>query len=102
MYPWLLVKNAERAVDVEMRSENRVDPRGRPAVHACVKEREEGLLLIAVNTIGANVSARLKIGAVGETVEIFSGRVHPVVDGAILADLDAHETKAFLIKSGRE
>jgi hypothetical protein len=102
VYPWLLVKNAERAVDVEMRSENRVDPRGRPAVHACVKVREEGLLLIAVNTIGANVTARLKLGAVGEAVEVFSGRVHPVVDGAILADLDTHETKAFLIKSGRE
>jgi len=102
LYPWLLVKNAERAVAVEMRSENRVDPRGRPAVHACLKAREDGLLLIAVNTIGANVTARLKTGAAGEAVEVFGGGVHPVVDGAILADLDAHETKAFLITSGRE
>ncbi|MHB8772560.1 MAG: glycoside hydrolase family 10 protein [Syntrophales bacterium] len=103
IYPWLLEKNRDEPVAVEMLSEHRVDPKGRPAVHACLKQRGGETLLIAVNTIGAPVEARLQCGAGGaagtqEATEVFSEAVYPVKDGAITTTLKAYETKAFLRK----
>jgi len=57
VYPWLVEENSDAAVEVEMVSENRLDPRGRPAVQCCVKQKGDEALLIAVNTIGTCVEA---------------------------------------------
>jgi hypothetical protein len=62
IYPWLLEKNLDQPVRAEMLSEYRVDPKGRPAVHACLKRRGSESMLIAVNTIGAPVEALLQWG----------------------------------------
>jgi len=61
IYPWLLEKNLMATVGVEMLSEHRMDPKGRPGVHACLKRKGDELMLIAVNTLGAPVEARLKL-----------------------------------------
>jgi hypothetical protein len=58
IYPWLLEKNLDRPVEVQMLSEYRVDPKGKPAVQTCLKKKGEETMLIAVNTVGAPVEAR--------------------------------------------
>jgi hypothetical protein len=115
IYPWLLEKNRNEPVAVEMLSKYRVDPKGRAAVHASLKRRGGESLLIAVNTIGAPVETRLKWGerpphpapapaAVPpakkgdeEAREVFSDALYPVKNGAITMTLHAYETKAFLL-----
>ncbi|MHB9097047.1 MAG: glycoside hydrolase family 10 protein [Syntrophales bacterium] len=62
VYPWLLEKNLDEPVRVEMLSEYRMDPKGRPAVHACLKRRGSESMLIAVNTLGAPVETLLQWG----------------------------------------
>ena len=103
IYPWLLEKNLAAPVGVEMLSEHRVDPKGRPAVHACLKKKGEEIMLIAVNTLGAPVKARLKFENRGTaplfSVEAFSGGIWPVREGSIWTSLQAYETKAFILKN---
>jgi hypothetical protein len=103
IYPWLLEKNLAAPVGVEMLSEYRVDPKGRPAVHACLKKKGEEIMLIVVNTVGAPVEARLKFENRGTaplfSVEAFSGGIWPVRKGSIRTSLQAYETKAFILKN---
>jgi hypothetical protein len=124
LYPWLVEKNLEGAVNVEMVSANRFDPKGRLAVHCCLKKKGDELLLIAVNTIGTYVEARLILegekvrrlegeeGRRGEqqkirreegvkrrkAQEVFSGEDYVVVDEKIRVRFGPYEVKAFLIR----
>ena len=107
-----------------MVSANQFDPKGRLAVHCCLKRRGNELLLIAVNTIGTYVEALL--GIEGEKVrrlegeegrrgeqqkirreegvkrrkaqEVFSGEDYLLVEGKIRVKFGPYEVKAFLIR----
>ena len=83
-----------------MKSEYRVDPKGRPAVHGALKRKGAETLLIAVNTIGAPVKAALGADVLrdGTATEIFSGEVYPVVNGKIAAEFRSYQTLAFVQK----
>ena len=61
LYPWLLEKNLDQDIFVEMVSPHRVDPKGRPAIHCCLKRKGDKFLLIAVNTIGTYVEPVIRI-----------------------------------------
>jgi hypothetical protein len=124
IYPWLVEKNLDQPVKVEMISEYRFDPKGRPSVHCCLKKKGDELLLIAVNTIGTYVEARLILegekvrrlegeeGRRGEqqkirreegvkrrkAQEVFSGEDYVVVDEKIRVRFGPYEVKAFLIR----
>ncbi|MFA4916905.1 MAG: hypothetical protein WC560_09575 [Syntrophales bacterium] len=100
IYPWLLEKNVNQEVQVEMVSTYRLDPKGIPAVQCCIKEKDNERLLITVNTIGTYVEAKIKTEAVGKTSrEVFSGEVYPLMDGVIRTAFQPYEVKAFLLKS---
>ena len=111
LYPWLLEKNIDQIVNVEMLSPYRVDPKGRPAIHCCLKKKEEELLLIAVNTIGTYVETiirfrdlgiapyeieRSAFNWAGEFREVFSGVYYPVGKQGLRVKFKPYETKAFL------
>ena len=122
VYPWLVVENSGERVEVEMLSKNRLDPKGRPAVHCCLKRKGNELMVIAVNTIGTHVEAVL--GAEGRAHsaereagdsritnqqitntsakrtarEVFSGEDYPLVDGKIRVRFRPYESKAFLFR----
>jgi len=103
IYPWLIEQNLDQPVKVEMVSSNRVDPKGRPAVHCCLKKKGKEMLLIAVNTIGTYVEARIShAGMQGSrdagmrAKEVFSGEVYAIAEGKIRARFGPYETKAFL------
>ena len=105
VYPWLVQKNLRRDIEVEVLSRYAVGPDGEPAVHACIKESQDGMLIIAVNTLGTFVEARLSCaemagvaGAENYAQEVFSGGWHAVVDGAIQTEFGPYETRAFLCK----
>lgn len=103
IYPWLVEKNLDVRVGVEMVSPYRVDPKGRPAVHAALKRRGGQWLLLATNTIGTYVEVVLDLGkgkfrdlGTGKFREVFSQVVFPVIKGGIRAKFGPYETKAFL------
>ena len=118
VYPWLVVENSVERVKVEMLSESRFDPKGRPAVHCCLKKKGNEMLLIAVNTIGTYVEAVLGAESMahgawrkghsakgiahsgkGEVArEVFSGENYRVVDGKIRVKFGPYETRVFLTK----
>jgi hypothetical protein len=105
VYPWLVQKKLRRDIEVEVLSRYAVGPDGKPAVHACIKESQDGMLIIAVNTLGTFVEARLSCaetarvaGAENYAQEVFSGGWHAVVDGAIQTEFGPYETRAFLCK----
>ena len=103
IYPWLLEKNLERPVTVEMLSRYRMDPEGRPAVQAGLKRKGGEMMLIAVNTIGAPVETRLAVAGLPgarPAREAFSDAAYPVRDGVIQTKLKAYETKAFIFREG--
>jgi hypothetical protein len=59
-------------------------------------------MLIAVNTIGAPVEARLEFAdrpGARAAQEAFSEGIYPVQNGAIRTMLKAYETKVFVIKN---
>jgi hypothetical protein len=95
---WLLEENLDKAVAVDMVSPNRVDPRGRPSVHACLKRKGGEVLLIAVNTIGTHVEAVMRCGDLGarELREVFSGTGYPYRQGGLRAAFHPYEAKAFV------
>ena len=101
VYPWLVVENSAEAVMVEMISENRFDPKGRPAVQCCLKRKAGELMVMAVNVIGTGVEVLLTgeplRGLAGERVrEVFSGEDYRVRDGNLRLKLGAYGVKAFL------
>jgi hypothetical protein len=116
IYPWLLIENQSGKVQVEMLSENRFDPKGRPSVHCCLKRKGGEALLIAVNTVGTGVEAAIGVrrkaqcaksiagsgkGLEGEGMlvwEVFSGEKYAPVEGKIRVKLGAYEAKAFRIR----
>ena len=104
VYPWLVIENSDKKVKVEMLSENRFDPRGRPSVQCCLKKEGNKLLLIAVNTIGTGVEAMLGLadykdisrGRTEGCREVFSGEDYAARDGKLRVKFGPYETKAFL------
>ena len=104
IYPWLVVENSREDVQVEMLSGNRFDPKGKPAVHCCLKPNGRERLLIAVNAIGTYVEALLSADYTdGADVtdkmtarEVFSGEDYSLVKGKIRVRFGPYETKAFL------
>ncbi len=80
VYPWLVTENLDRGIEVEMVSPYRFDPKGRPAVHCCLKKKGDELLLIAVNTIGTYVEARVGVEVTGCSLLVNRGK--GVVKGA--------------------
>lgn len=100
IYPWLVEKNLDNAVQVEMKSEYRVDPKGRPAVHGALKKKGTETMLIAVNTIGATLKAALGTDLLrdGIVTEVFSGEVYPVVNGKIEVEFRSYQTLVFVQK----
>jgi len=118
LYPWLLVPNSAAEIPVRMLSRYRWDPQGRPAVHVAVKRRGGETLLIAVNSIGAPVTAELTLPAApagspegfpagspagrNETpppcavfTELFGNEKYPADGGRLRSSFEAYETKAF-------
>jgi len=112
LYPWLIEENLEQGVTVEMVSSNRVDPKGRPAVHCCLKRKGNDLMVIAVNTIGTGVEAllgvedervrRLEVKKRRGVQEVFSGHEYQLIDGKLKVKFGPYETKAFLIREGEK
>ena len=118
VYSWLVEENLDTKVAVEMISENRVDPKGRPAVQCCVKRRGDAGLVIAVNTIGTGVEALIcakRIAQSGKRKaeraermandtekkvvrEVFSGEDYVIRDGRLRARFGPYEVKAFLFR----
>lgn len=99
LYPWLTQKT--HPVNVAMTSANRVDPKGRPAVHACVKKKGRDTLLLAVNTLGTYVEAVFDWSPdpdQPETTcqEVFSGQPCTIQGERLYARFDPFEAKAFL------
>ena len=110
VYPWLVVPNSGERVKVEMLSENRFDPKGRPAVQCCVKRKDGKWMVIAVNAIGTEVECLISadynpqisqitqniMDATDEKVrEIFSGKDYVVRGGKIRVRLGAYGVVAF-------
>lgn len=84
-------------------------------IHCCLKEKEDKLLLIAVNTIGTYAEAVLRFGdleagpdeiienafhGARKCKEVFSGVCYPVSKGCIRAKFKPFETKAFVNEEG--
>jgi hypothetical protein len=109
IYPWLLGKNLNLDLTIEMVSAYGMDQKGRPAVQACLKKKDHEFLLVAVNTIGTEVEAKYsgRISAVdifprgqndrlpAHVTEVFSEELYPVMDGAVQFKLEPYQTKAF-------
>ena len=103
VYPWLVVENSEETVSVEMVSENRFDPRGRPAVQCCLKQKGNDALLVAVNTLGTGVEILLGEKALNEAGEragcareVFSGEAYKIKNGKIRVKLGPYGVLAFV------
>ena len=100
VYPWLVRENEKADVGVEMISDCRVDPKGRPAVHACLKKKGEEMLVLAVNTIHVPVETVLSVpGMEGTGVvygeEVFSGIRVRMKTGRVRARLEPFGVKGF-------
>lgn len=100
LYPWLKEENLDYKLQVKMVSDHRVDPKGRPAIHCCLKKKGDKLLLIAVNAIRTYVEAVIQVGDLGveEFKEVFRGVSYPVVQGGLRAKFKPFETKAFVAR----
>jgi hypothetical protein len=106
LYAWLVKENLMENAEVEMISPNQVDPKGRPAVHCCLKKKNDQLLLIATNSIGTYTEAVFKLGDLeidglnlldnSEVKEIFSGMWYPVIKARLRTKFMPFETKAFV------
>jgi hypothetical protein len=111
LYPWLVERNLDQEVNVEMVSSHRVDPKGRPAVHCSLKRKGNQVLLLAVNAIETYVEAVIHLGDAGlkglensvieEFKEVFGRELYPVIDGALRVKFRPFETKAFVGKAVR-
>ena len=99
LYPWLVKRNFPKTPKVEMSSSYRVDPKGRPAIHCCIKRKGDTFLLIAVNTIGTYVEATIQFGdfRAEKCKEVFSGVCYSIGTEGIRAKFKPYEAKAFLI-----
>ena len=107
IYPWLVTQNSDEKVMVEMISENRYDPKGRPAVQCCVKQKGDEWMVIAVNTIGTSVDALIgsadyadfrrsdKREGEERVREVFSGEDYVIRDGKLRVRFGPYEVKAF-------
>lgn len=100
VYPWLKRMNADLLIRVAMRSANRTDPQGRPAVHACLKRDGNSVLLIAVNTIATHVEADIVVPAwmaleERDFEEVFRGEKVRLIQGRIRVRFGPYESKAF-------
>lgn len=96
---WLMEYNLVEDVSARMVSKNRVDAKGKAAVHACLKRKGEQLMLLATNTIVNHTEAEFEVPGVkkGLWVGTFSGAEFPVVDGVVRVRFGPYETKAFTI-----
>lgn len=99
--PWLLEYNLPENAAVRMVSEIRTDPKGRPAIHCCLKRKGEQLMLLATNTIGNFTEAEFEVPGVNEGVwvEKFGKGEVPVIDGVVRVRFGPYQTKAFVISA---
>jgi hypothetical protein len=108
IYPWLMERNRVTPIGIAMLSEDRFDPKGRPAVHACIKATEDALVLIAVNAVEAPVAAQIRperlvegIAADGRPLvftEVFSGGKDTMTADGLYAEFGPYETKAWELR----
>ncbi|CAN2039309.1 Glycosyl hydrolase-like 10 domain-containing protein [Candidatus Magnetomoraceae bacterium gMMP-15] len=101
IYPWLMKKNINKEVNVEMISAYQVDPMGRPAIHCCLKKHGNQVMLIAVNSIGTYVEGKLKIAGeqnaeIVEVEEVFSGNKLMKKNGILQDKFKPYEAKAYV------
>jgi hypothetical protein len=99
--PWLLEYNLPENAAVRMVSEFKVDPKGRPAIHCCLKRKGGQLMLLATNTIGNFTEAEFEVPGVNEGVWVakFGKDEVPVIDGVVRARFGPYQTKAFVISA---
>jgi len=99
--PWLLEYNLAENATVRMVSANRVDSKGKPAIHCCLKKKGGQLMLLATNTIGNYTEAEFKVPGVvkGLWQETFGKDEVPVVDGTLRVRFGPFETKVYIIDS---
>ena len=108
VYPWLLIENIDVMPEVMMVSDHRVSPTGQPAIHTCIKKKEDRILVIAVNTIGTYVEGEIRLGGlrakgvdarkIRDAKDIFSETYYPVIDGGLRAKFQPYETRVFLME----
>ena len=98
MQSWLQIHNDTDQVVLHMTSENRVDPRGNPAVHCARKEQNSKQMLVCVNTLHTYTEAEIDIPATRRShwQDFFTTQPYPVVNGNILARFAPYETKVLL------
>ncbi|MBW2208761.1 MAG: hypothetical protein JRG79_17805 [Deltaproteobacteria bacterium] len=111
LYPWLMKRNLEEHVTIQMLSSHRLDPKGRPAIHCALKKRGNQFLLLAVNSIGTYTEALLQLPSSENNAhlrdlpkewrEVFSQAAYPVIDGSIRVVFKPYETKAFVSRVRR-
>jgi len=82
-----------------MVSENRVDAKGKPAVHCCMKRKGNQLMLLATNTIGNYTEAEFKVPGVKQGLwkAVWEKGEVPVVNGTLRVRFGPYETKGFVI-----
>lgn len=98
MRSWLLVKNDNKPVSVEMTSQYNVDPSGKAAVHCTRKEQFGTQMLICVSTINTYTEAKIGIveGQQSPWAEYYTGAPYTVVEGTIKARFGPYEVKVLL------
>ena len=97
--PWLLEYNLSENATVQMVTANRVDAKGKPAVHCCLKRKGDQLMLLATNVIGNKTEAEFKVPGVSQGLwqAVFEKEEIPVVDGTLRVKFGPFETKGFVI-----
>ena len=93
---WLVTSN-DQVPKIKMLSEYKLDPRGRPAIQGCLKQKNGRRLLIIVNTIGTHTRALIEIKTTKphNIRELFSGKSHCVPAGKIRIKLSPYGVKSF-------
>lgn len=97
MRSWLLQENEPETPAVRMLSENKVDARGRPAVHCTRKTQYDTQMLICANAIKTYVEAEFTVpeSSRQEWQEYFDGEDYYVVDGTIRSRFKPYEVKVL-------
>lgn len=98
LYTWLLVQNDPKEVGVEMVSDYKYGPKGKPAVHCARKEQYSTKMLICANVLRTYVVAKVEAN---ESMSIrwenyFTGEVDYVVNNNLLGRFEPLEVKVWM------
>ena len=98
MLPWLQQVNQPDPVTVDMLSLNRVDPRGKPAVHCALKNRGKEEMLLCVNTLPTYTRAAVGISGLRDSLwqEFFDDRRAMAVGSTMHLDFEPYEVRALV------